>query len=63
MEHMTNDVELGDKKYYVSTAFTLDHGLETMVFAYDEGGGSIGWICTQKHLLTPQSLPGGIRRS
>ena len=33
--HFAHIVKSNDKYYYVSTAYTWDHGLETMVFPFD----------------------------
>lgn len=43
MEHLRNYPECNGKKYYVSTANTSDHGLETMVFNCDEDGEVHDW--------------------
>ena len=32
MEHLMDFVEVNEKWYYVSTNFTFDNGLETMIF-------------------------------
>ena len=36
MEHLMDFVEVNNKWYYVSTNFTFDNGLETMVFPANE---------------------------
>lgn len=37
MEHLMDYVDLNGRTYYISTANTFDHGLETMVFECEFG--------------------------
>lgn len=37
MKHLMDYVDLNEKTYYISTANTFDHGLETMVFECEFG--------------------------
>ena len=36
-------VECKNEVYYVDSVFTIDHGLETMVFKFDENGKNVLW--------------------
>ena len=36
-------VECNNEFYYVDSVFTIDHGLETMVFKCDENGKNVIW--------------------
>ena len=44
MEHLMDFVEVNGKWYYVSTNFTFDNGLETMVFPANEENEVTGWF-------------------
>lgn len=44
MEHLMDFVEVNNKWYYVSTNFTFDNGLETMVFPANEENEVTGWF-------------------
>ena len=43
-EHLMDYVKVNDRYYYVSTAFTIDKGLETMIFEADENNRVIDWM-------------------
>lgn len=40
---LCNIVECNNEFYYVDSVFTIDHGLETMVFKCDENGKNTNW--------------------
>ena len=44
MEHLMDFVEVNGKWYYVSTNFTFDNGLETMIFPANEENEVTGWF-------------------
>ena len=44
MEHLMDFVEVNNKWYYVSTNFTFDNGLETMIFPANEENEITDWF-------------------
>lgn len=43
-EHLMDYVKVNDRYYYVSTNYTFDNGLETMIFETDKNNRVIDWM-------------------